>query len=244
MLKKCLITFTLLTSVASFAAQQAITFALEASYPPFEFVNKQNQIVGFDIDIANALCQKMSVSCQFSNQAFDSLIPGLRFHRFDAVISGMDITPARSEQVDFSQPYYNQNSAQFVVLKGNISTVAQLKGQNVGMQNGSTHQRYLQAKHPEIHGLPYDSYQTALLDLKNGRLAAVLGDTAVINDWLKKEPQLTPLDGPVTDKDYYGAGLGIAVRKNNSALLKQINQALSDIKQDGTYQQIYQKWFK
>lgn len=242
-MKKLILAAVLVGMTASAGAAQTIRFATEASYPPFEFVDANNKIQGFDIDLANALCKQMQAECTFTNQAFDSLIPSLKFRRFDAVISGMDITPERLQQVTFSQPYY-ENSAIFVAQKGKFSDLAGLKDKRVGMQNGSTHQKFLLDKHPEITAVPYDSYQNAILDLKNGRLDAVFGDTAVVNEWLKKDTDLATVGDKITDKAYFGTGLGIAMRLNNNELSAQFNTALDKVKQDGTYQTIYQKWFK
>ncbi|QWA12693.1 arginine ABC transporter substrate-binding protein [Sodalis ligni] len=242
-MKKLIIAAVLAGMTASAGAAETIRFATEASYSPFEFVDANNTIQGFDIDLANALCKEMQAQCTFTNQAFDSLIPSLKFRRFDAVISGMDITPERLQQVSFSQPYY-ENSAIFIAQKDKFTDLASLKGKRVGMQNGSTHQKFLQDKHPEITAVPYDSYQNAVLDLKNGRLDAVFGDSAVVNEWLKKDNSLATVGDKITDKAYFGTGLGIAVRQNNAALVDQFNTALNKVRQDGTYQAIYQKWFK
>jgi len=226
----------------SATAADTIRFATEASYPPFEFVDANNAMQGFDIELAKALCQEMQANCTFTNQAFDSLIPSLKFRRFDAVISGMDITPERLKQVAFTKPYYD-NSALFIAQKGKFTDLAALKGKRVGMQNGSTHQKFLTEKHPEITPVPYDSYQNAVLDLKNGRLDAVFGDTAVVNEWLKQNPNLSAVGDKVTDAAYFGTGLGIAVRQQNTELLTKLDAALAKVKQDGTYQTLYQKWF-
>lgn len=242
-MKKIIIAAMLAGISVSASANETIRFAAEASYPPFEFMDAQNKMQGFDIDLANTICTQIKATCTFSNQSFDSLIPSLKFKRIDAVISGMDITPERQKQVDFSQPYYD-NSALFIAEKGKVADVAALKGKRVGIQNGTTHQKYLMDKHPELTPVPYDSYQNAILDLKNGRIDAVFGDTAVVNEWLKQNPNLAPVGSKVTDADYFGSGLGIAVRKGNSKLLEQFNQALNQLKQDGTYQTIYDKWFQ
>ncbi len=103
-MKKVLIAALLAGMSLSASAAQTIRFATEASYPPFELVDANNQIVGFDVDLANALCKEIDATCTFTNQAFDSLIPGLKFRRFDAVMAGMDITPEREKQVLFSLP--------------------------------------------------------------------------------------------------------------------------------------------
>ncbi|OSN02281.1 arginine ABC transporter substrate-binding protein [Lonsdalea populi] len=242
-MKKVLVAALLAGASMTASAADVLRFATEASYPPFEFVDADNQIQGFDIDLAKALCQKMAVTCTFNNQSFDSLIPGLKFRRFDAVITGMDITPERQRQVSFTQPYYD-NSALFIAPKDSIMDVSALNGRRVGVQNGTTHQKYLMDMRQDITAVPYDSYQNAALDLKNGRVSAIFGDTAVVNEWLKQNPNLAVVGEKVTNKAYFGAGLGIAVRLHNDALLQKFNDALNSIKQDGTYQALYQKWFQ
>jgi len=239
---KKLLLVALLASAFSATAADKISFASSATYPPFESLDANNQIVGFDIDLAKALCKQMQAECTFTNQAFDSLIPALKFKKYDAVISGMDITPERSKQVAFSAPYY-ANSAVVIAKKGAFSAFDQLKGKRIGMENGTTHQKYLQDKHPEVKTVAYDSYQNAIIDLKNGRLDGVFGDTAVVNEWLKTNPQLGTATDKVTDPQYFGTGLGIAVRPDNIALLKKLNDALEAIKADGTYQKINDQWF-
>ncbi len=242
-MKKVLIA-TLLASISlSAAAAQTIRFATEASYFPFESMNDKNEIVGFDVDLANALCKEIDATCTFTNQAFDSLIPSLKFRRFDAVMAGMDITPEREKQVLFTNAYYD-NSALFVGQKGKVASIDQLKGKKVGVQNGTTHQKFINDKHPEITTVPYDSYQNAKLDLQNGRIDAVFGDTAVVTEWLKSNDKLAAVGDKVTDKDYFGTGLGIAVRQGNTELQQKFNTALDKVKKDGTYENIYNKWFQ
>lgn len=241
-MKRIFISLLLASATLSIQAAEPIRFASSATYPPFEFMDKDNNIAGFDLDLAKALCKEMKEECTFSNHAFDSLIPSLKFRRYDAIISGMDITPERSKQVLFSTPYY-ANSAVLIVRKGTVTSADQMAGKKVGMENGSTHQKYLNQKHPEIKTVAYDSYQTAVIDLKNGRLDAVFGDTAAVNEWLKTNPELTTLGEHVTDPAFFGAGLGIAVRPDNTKLITQINNALDAIKKDGTYKKISDQWF-
>lgn len=242
-MKKVLLATLLATLSLSATAAQTLRFATEASYPPFESIDANNKIVGFDVDLANALCKQIDATCTFTNQAFDSLIPGLKFRRVDAVMAGMDITPEREKQVLFTKPYYD-NSALFVGAKGKYADIAALKGKKVGIQNGTTHQKYITDKHPEITTVPYDSYQNAKLDLQNGRIDAVFGDTAVVTEWLKASPELVAVGDKVTDKDYFGTGLGIALRQGNTELQSKFNAALDKVKQDGTYKAIYDKWFQ
>ncbi|MQJ26584.1 transporter substrate-binding domain-containing protein, partial [Escherichia coli] len=111
-MKKVLIAALIAGFSLSATAAQTIRFATEASYPPFESMDANNKIVGFDVDLANALCKEIDASCTFTNQAFDSLIPSLTFRPFAAVMAGMDITPEREKQVLFTTPY-SDNPALF-----------------------------------------------------------------------------------------------------------------------------------
>lgn len=242
-MKKLMLAAALIAAfAASASAADKINFGVSATYPPFESLDENNKIVGFDIDLANALCKQMQADCTFTNHAFDSLIPSLKFRKYDAVISGMDITPERAKQVSFTEPYY-ANSAVVIAKKDAFKSFDDLKGKRIGMENGTTHQKYLQDKHPEVKTVAYDSYQNAIIDLKNGRIDGVFGDTAVVNEWLKTNPQLGVATPKVTDPQYFGTGLGIAVRPENKALLEKLNAALKAIKADGTYQKISNQWF-
>lgn len=242
-MKKVLLAALLASMSLSATAAQTIRFATEASYPPFETMDANNQIVGFDVDLANALCKEIEATCTFTNQSFDSLIPGLKFRRIDAAIAGMDITPEREKQVLFTKPYYD-NSALFISVDGKYTGIDQLKGKKVGVQNGTTHQKFLTDKYPDIKVVSYDSYQNARLDMQNGRIDAVFGDTAVVTEWLKANNKLAAVGDKVTDQDYFGTGLGIAVRQGNTELQQKFNNALDKVKQNGTYEAIYNKWFQ
>jgi len=215
---------------------------MEATYAPFEYVDENNQIQGFDVDLANALCKEMDAKCSFHNQAFDSLIPALKFKRYDAAISGIDITEARQKQVSFSNPYYD-NSAAFVAVEGKVANQAALSGKRVGVQNGSTHQSYLIDQMTGVTAVPYASYQDAFIDMQNGRIDSVFGDTAVVAEWFKKNDTLTYVGNQVTNQEYFGNGFGIAVNKKNEELVNQLNAALKTVKANGQYQEIFDKYF-
>ncbi|MFS1892701.1 arginine ABC transporter substrate-binding protein [Vibrio lentus] len=233
-----------LIGLASFnaAAQEEIKFAMEATYAPFEYMDENNQIQGFDVDLANALCEEMKATCTFHNQAFDSLIPALKFKRYDAAISAMDITEARLQQVNFSDAYYD-NSAAFISIEGKVADQAALEGKRIGVQNGSTHQSFLLEQMTGVTAVPYSSYQDAFIDMKNGRIDSVFGDTAVVAEWFKKEDNLTYVGEQVTNQEYFGNGFGIAVNKSNPELVAQLNTALAAVKANGEYDKIFNKYF-
>ncbi len=233
-------------STSATAKAETIRFGMEATYPPFEYFDDNNQLTGFDVELARALCAELKATCEFNNQPFDSLIPSLRFRRFDAIISGMDITPARREQVAFSDPYY-ENSAVFLARKNsNLSDQSSLIGKTVGVQNGSTHQAYLikELEKKGVKSRSYDNIHNALLDMSNGRVHAVFADTAVANEWLAGhgKGEFEPVGEKVKDPNYFGIGMGIATRLDNP-LVEKLNGALAAVKANGIYQTLYTKYF-
>ncbi len=240
---KTLLSLALLATFGTAQAEE-VKFVTNAAYPPFEFVDENNEMQGFDLDLARALCDVAELECSFHNQAFDSLIPSLKFRRYHAAIAAMDVTQERAEQVDFSDIYY-ENSAVFVAPTGKFDSIDELNDQTVGVQNGTSHQKYIQDK-LESEGLksrPYQSVQDALLDMTNGRLNAVFADTAVVGEWLGKNDGYAVLGERITDNDYFGTGFGIAVTKGNQELLDKLNQGLSELKANGSYDRLYQKYF-
>ncbi len=127
-MKKLVLAALLASFTFGASAAEKINFGISATYPPFESIGANNEIVGFDIDLAKALCKQMQAECTFTNHAFDSLIPSLKFRKYDAVISGMDITPERSKQVSFTTPYYENSAVVIATKRLPTKTFADLKG--------------------------------------------------------------------------------------------------------------------
>ena len=234
-MKKTLLTAILLGASVAASAQE-LTFAMEPSYPPFETTNEKGEIIGFDVDVANAICKEIQATCKFKGEAFDALIPNLKAKRFDASISAIDITDARAKQVLFSDAYYD-STASYVTLKGKLESA-----KNVGVQNGTTFQQYTVAETKQYTTKAYASLQSAILDLKSGRIDMIFGDTAVLADMISKEPEMQFVGEKVANKKYFGNGLGIAMHKSNKELAEQLNKGLTAIKANGEYQKIYDKW--
>ena len=236
-MKKTLLTAILFGASVTASAQE-LTFAMEPSYPPFETTNEKGEIIGFDVDVANAICKEIQATCKFKGEAFDALIPNLKAKRFDASISAIDITDARAKQVLFSDAYYD-STASYVTLKGKATLES---AKNVGVQNGTTFQQYTVAETKQYTTKAYASLQSAILDLKSGRFDMIFGDTAVLADMISKEPEMQFVGEKVANKKYFGNGLGIAMHKSNKELAEQLNKGLAAIKANGEYQKIYDKW--
>lgn len=238
--KPLLLLLILCLSVKALAADP-LRFATTANNPPFEFFNDRHEMVGFDIDLASALCKRLQRECVITHIDFEILLPALEFRRYDAVISSLNITDERRERVDFTLPYQSGSSL-MAATTGRFRTIEQLKGQRVGVRNATTQQAWLNAVWPGIIVVSYDNYQNALLDIRRNRLDGIFGDTPSILRLLDAEPLLEKIGNPVTDSRYFGDGLAIAVRKGNSSLLTQLNAALDAMRADGTIQALNARW--
>ncbi|OOF36677.1 lysine/arginine/ornithine ABC transporter substrate-binding protein [Rodentibacter heidelbergensis] len=239
-MKKPFLLGIFIAAVSATGNAEELTFGTEPNYPPFEVTTEKGELIGFDIDIAQAICKEIQATCHFKTQPFDALIPSLKAKRFDAAMSAIDITPSREKQILFTDPYYD-SSASYVALKGkgNLATA-----KNIGVQNGSTFQQYTVAETPQYSPKSYVNLQDAILDLQNGRIDIVLSDTALLADMMTKEPNIEFIGEKVTNEKYFGRGVGIALNKSNKALQERLNQGLKAIKEKGEYQKIYDKWMK
>ncbi|OTQ29025.1 transporter substrate-binding domain-containing protein [Gilliamella apicola] len=242
-MKKTLLAVLLAGTAFTAQAADNLVIGTEATYAPFEFTNDKNEIVGFDIDMINKICDEMKVSCKIVNQSFDGLIPSLKTRRIDAAIAGIDVTAERQKQVDFTKIYYDDSSIQFITLKDSLTSLDQLKGKRVGIQKGTTYLKYLDEKFPDVKPVSYDSYQFAFLDLKAKRIDAIVSSSFVAGDWLGKDAEIVPLGDKITDHEFFGEGLGIALRKGNDELREKFNQAIDKLKANGELDAIYKKWF-
>jgi len=228
------------------ATSTSIRFATEATYPPFESINSQGEIQGFDIDIAKALCNEMNAQCHFYHQAFNSLIPSLSLGKYDAVISALGVTEERVKKVAFTQSYY-EPSGSFVGLIKNRYQLSQIAQQIIGVQSGSTYEHYLKDTYgSSIKMKSYASIQDAYLDLTASRVNAVLADTEIVQTWLKSDNHQSTyqiIEHPIINHQYFGAGYAVAVSKNNTDLLNEFNKALVTIKANGVYNKIVNQYF-
>lgn len=233
--------------IVSFSAQaETLTIATEGAYPPFSYVDSNNTLHGFDVDIANALCEKMKVECKVVAQDWDGIIPGLLAKKYDAIVASMVPTPERKQKVDFTNRYYTTTLAIAVPKDSDIKDVsaASLKNKNLGAQSGATQAIYAEDNYvPEGANLKlYPTPDEANSDLLNHRLDAVIHDKFPLLTWLDNEGKdccklLGEIEGTKEP-------ISIAIRKNSDELKERFNKAIDEIRADGTYAKIVQKYFK
>lgn len=240
---------TMLLSASTAQAQDTVLkIGTEGAYPPFNNLTADGELVGFDIDIARALCDEMKVKCEFVTQDWDGIIPALQAGKFDAIVASMAITPERAKQVDFTHKYYNSPPAIAAPKDSDIKGVGKedLAGKTLGVQSSTTYFNYATQTYTDSTIKPYPTAQEYQLDLANGRLDAVNDDIVVLSQWLDSPDgaccKLIGTIKPVVE--IHGAGNGIAVRKGDKELVDKFNAAIDAIRANGKYKEINDKYFK
>jgi polar amino acid transport system substrate-binding protein len=228
-------------------AADTIIMGTEGAYPPFNVLEADGTLTGFDVDIARALCEEMKAECTFVTQEWDGAIPALQAKKFDAFIASMSITPERKQKVDFTDKYYNTPPAIAVPKDSDITEAneAALAGKVLGAQSSTTHSNYAEAHMKQSELKLYPTAEEYKLDLANGRIDAAIDDVVVLSEWLKTEDgACCKLLGTLpVDPEINGAGAGIAIRKGDDALREKLNAAIKAIRANGKYQEINAKYF-
>ncbi|WP_422369504.1 ABC transporter substrate-binding protein [Pelagibius sp.] len=225
-----------------------VRIGVEGAYPPFSSVTSDGKLVGFDIDMANALCDQMKVECELVTQDWDGIIPALQARKYDAIIASMSITEERKKKVDFTNKYY-QTPAKFVRKKGSGIEITKdgLKGKTVGVQRATIHDNFV----TEVYGdavevKRYGTQDEAYLDIAAGRVDLLLADSVALEDGFLKTESGKDYEfvGPdFTDPKYFGDGAGIAIRKGEDELAEMFNAAIDAIRANGVYKSIQDKYF-
>ena len=212
------------------------------NYRPFEYHDeKTNKVVGYDIDVAEAIAKKIGVPLEIQEMQFTGLIPSLQNGQADLCIAAMYITPQRKEVVDFAEPYMDTGMTVVVRKDDNaIKGPNDLNGKTVGVKAGATSEKVVQELNEKGAKITIKSYKETVdhnLDLKNGRLDAVVNDLLNQLEYNKTDPSLKVVGEPFTK-----AQLGIAVKKGDKELLDLINGVLKDLKASGESDKLFKKW--
>ena len=242
-----LVAAALAAGLATSAAAADLRICVEGAYPPFSEVTSSGEIVGFDIDIANALCDEMGHSCEMVQTEWDGIIPALLERKCDAIVASMSITADRQKVVDFTDKYY-QTPAKFVAAAdaGLEATPGALAGKVVGVQRGTIHQDFMEGEFPETELRLYGTQDETYLDLQAGRLDAVMADSITIDEGFLStdDGQGYAFFGPgYSIPEYHGEGVGVALRKGSDDLKAAFNAAIAAIRADGTYDEIQERYF-
>lgn len=225
-----------------------IRFLTEDDYPPFNFKGPGDQPIGFNVDLARAICTELKVVCTIQVRRFNTLFDALDKNQGDAVVASIAATPQNRKRADFTDPYY-RTPARFVARKdvaiGQL-TPEGIAGRKVAVVAGSAHEAYLRDFFPETAIHSYPNAETAFAALKRAETDLMFGDGVTIAFWLNGTGSgncCVFRGGPFTESRYFGNGIGIAVRRGNENLRRALNYALFRLWEKGTYTDLYLRYF-
>ena len=219
-----------------------LTNVAELGFAPFEYIDEDGVTVGFDVDLSNAIADKLGLTCEWlPNQAFDTLVPTIaQGGKADISIAGMTIDDTRLEEVDFSDPYLNSNQG-IVALAGSGETSETLdaEGVQVACQTGTTGNSWIEENLPNATCVPLADVTAGMMGVSTGLYKAMVIDLPVAQNMIAESFS----DLEVVEEIPTGEQYGIAVSYDNPGLKAAINDALAQIEEDGTMDEIKQKWF-
>ena len=219
---------------------ETITVASDIAYRPFEF-SENGEAKGFDIDLMNEIGERAGFGVKYQNVAFDGIIGGLGSNLYDASISSMTITPEREEQIDFSDPYFNADQSLLVTADSDIQAVEDIGDATVGVQIGTTGEIKANefADAGDITGdvRTFDTIEDAFAALENQQVDAIINDLPVSQDKANKSDGNLEIVQTIPTGEQYGIAF-----PTDSELVGPVNDALAEVKDDGTYAKIYEKW--
>lgn len=218
---------------------------MEPGYMPFELKNQKGQIIGFDVDMANRMAKAMGVELELVDTAWDGIIPALLTGKFDVIMSGMTLTQERNMSINFAPPYIVIGQS-ILVKKELAGTIKSYKDLNdakytIASKLGTTGEQATKRMIPNAKYISYETEQEGVLELVNGKIDAFIYDlpynTVAIGQ--KGQGKIVHLDTPFTFEP-----LAWAVRKGDPDILNWMENFMYQIKNDGTYDKIYHKWFQ
>jgi polar amino acid transport system substrate-binding protein len=241
MLNKIVAAWLLLVALCGpVAAETTIVFATDATWPPMEFVNDQKQVVGYSIAFMTAAGKEAGFTPVFKNTAWDGIFAGLEAKKYDAIVSSVSITDERKKKMDFSDPYFTVRQALIVNKASTAKSLADLKGQKVGGQIGTTGYFAIKAA-AGVEAKSYDEVGLAMEDLNVGRITAVgCDDPVAANYALDKYKDKLKIAAIIESGE--AENYGVAVNKGNAATLALINKGIAAVKAKGLDKDLKVQW--
>jgi polar amino acid transport system substrate-binding protein len=232
---------------ASALEDTGIKVAVEGAYPPFNYLDQNGELQGFEVDLLKALCETMQTRCTLVQHDWDGIIRGLLNREYDAIVSSLQITERRAKRIAFSKRYYLIPTTLIGVADDPIQEFgpAALAGKTIGAVDRSHHLRYLEAHYKGSEIRVYGKLEEANLDLLTGRLDYVLGDKLALSTFLaSQEGACCRMIGDVPfDPAVQGQGYGVGLRQDDAALKARFDGAIAAVMADGTYDRIRAKYF-
>lgn len=222
---------------------------LQSGYPPFEFVDATGKIIGFDVDVANLIAKKLDKRLVIKDMEFEGEILALKQGKIDLIMSGMNITPQRLQEIAMI-PYHGERATSLSLIfwkaiPPNISSIediALLNRPSISVEVGAFSELFL-SSYPSIHVKSFQGALAPLMDVKLGKALANLVEKDVADFLARKHPEVKILDVPIPQTETV-FGFGIGIKKENNVLTQQISRAVQELKNSGELQKLENKWFK
>lgn len=220
--------------------EDTYTLVTDNSFVPFEFI-ENDELVGFDIDLIHAIADEAGFELEVEQTNFDGIIPGLQTGQFDIAVAGIGITEERKAVIDYSDPYFESGLAIGVrVDNENIEDIEDLEGKTIATRLGSTSSAYISEHIEGANASEFEQLDQAYLAVENGSADAVLYDDPNVRYYIQTQGE----DSLKVVGDLYEAeDYGIAITQGKPELVEAINDALQTLRDDGTYDEIYEEWF-
>ena len=245
----------------------SIKIGTEGAYPPWNSKDASGKLIGFEVELANALCEIMKHNCTIVEQDWDGMIPALTSKKFDAIMAGMSITEERMKTINFSQGYADEVASLAVMKSSSLENMdtpeginlnlggsdvekalktltSSLSGKTVCTQIGTIHQNFLESGDVgKVNLKTYKTQDEVNLDLTNGRCDVALAAAVAFTDYAEKSGEAVVLTGPTFSGGAFGNGVGVGIRKGDSKLLNDFNAAIDKARDDGIISKLATKWF-
>lgn len=231
--------------VPNLTAVPSIRFLTTADFPPFNFRDANGELVGFNVDLARALCADLKVNCTLQTWPWDQAPQALADNQGDALIAGLALTPENGAQFDFSQIYLTF-PGRFVTPVGGDANFdpTDLNGKRVAVRRGSSHAEFVRRYLPAANVVDFDSELDALDGLSKGEVDAYFGDAMRASFWLNEHVGCCEFAGePYFRPDLFGDGLAIAFPPGHDAARQAVDYGLARLKRSGVYDELYLRWF-
>lgn len=235
-------------AIVSAGEDDSIRIAVEGGFPPFNYLDSNNQLQGFDVDIAKALCDTAKLKCEFVMQEWTAMIPNLLDNKYDAIISSMSMSAERRQKVAFTQKYYDGPSVFIAPKKSDIAGTSpeDLKKLRLGVTAATSQEAYARKFYSGVATTVFKASPDLYKGLADGKVDIIMEDKLAVYDWLAntKAGSCCAFKGEdIKNTEYFGDGAGIAVRPSDKALLDKLNAALEAIQAGDTYDTINAKYF-
>jgi polar amino acid transport system substrate-binding protein len=224
--------------------RRPLRFLTSDDYPPFEFVDPQGALAGFNIDVARAICEQLQASCTIQPRRWDELLDALAAKDGDAVIASLKPAAVAGRAV-FTEPYY-LTPARFVAVAGAAPLDARPEGmadKKIGVEAGGAHEAFLRRFFPHAVVIPFDSREKMMRAVLDKQVDAGFGDAISLSLWMNETPGCAFVGGDWLEPAYFGEGVGIGVRPDDRDTRRRLNWALQKLDESGKLAEFYLKYF-